>query len=721
MIEISRRALGIRQEDLARLVGISRPTLVAIEHGKVSPRLNTYERMMQFLSDEYQRKAPLTPAEIDAIVRKFLNLESTPPRGPGRPKGKTECNSPRERTAVHTSASTSSTIHASKASESEPSFGSQDDLTAPTSTPNDSNPTTSSEPESKGRGFLPTVGENPFRRAKTPAVIWESGLLNDISYAGSILRQIASLEPVPQKLLGEFKSDCAKQMWALEKWNENFREKKAYDFLAKKFNIRLRKRGKDEGVQARHDHILKTVSPAISWLRKNSTHSKGAYDTRTFGFRRQMIEEVLARPDVSSALADPETGELPTVAMVERVFREAGHRVDPRSEPDNFVQETIGWRPRFAGDVILADWTGLPINIQGTAFEVLNKKTKAKERHFKKFGMHLAVDAATNFTWGDQTFGDNEFATWPRFLEWMLFDALGYAPNFLVMDRVSGVIKSLLNSDPEDKHPNVMAEVLAWVAAGVQFHVHTPERANAKGHVEVAAKLMKHRELNQLTVRRCLEKHMQGTLTKPRDLVAHSEVLRLVRAMSENANKRVISRDGTRLGRRDEIWENAEDVALREERAFTENARHEWREIVSRAKLVWVAGKTAYLRLDGKKFIAEIGGFEEAGLRLKEDATAWIVPPLPGVSVDPDQYRVCLIEDRKGMPKMHALTARISAKDRFGFDTMRPFLGAGYQSKPATNADQTKRSIDFAASTYAKSVTARQATTDEEVVEVRAV
>src|SRR6185295_6224726 len=129
-------------------------------------------------------------------------------------------------------------------------------------------------------------------------------------------------------------------------------------------------------------------------------------------------------------------------------------------------------------------------------------KTGNRERKYKKFGMHLAVDAATNFTWIDQTYGDNELATWPAFLRWLLLDQLQYAPGHLLMDKVSGVITPLQSLSAEDPFPNVMPELLLWIAVGTALHVHTPERANAKGNVEVTAKLSKHRELNAATVRR---------------------------------------------------------------------------------------------------------------------------------------------------------------------------------------------------------------------------
>lgn len=714
-------ALDLTQSGVAREIGVSIQHVHNICAGHSKPSYEIANKLERILKQTWElRRGVTVPPEVAKIV--FEILYPPPPfdpfnqRGPGRPrketKGSIECNS-QQGLPVQASAFSSSTIHAYRESESEQSYGSEDNSCEPLSTPNGSKPTRSSEPESR---VFSHRGSKPSRAAENLSVTWESGLLNDPKYAISVLRQIAALDPVPQKLLAKFKADCAKQMWAL-RWKESCREQKAYRFLADKAGIQLRKRGQDVQVQARNAHILSTVGPAIAWLRKNSTHSKGAYDTRSFGFRRQQIGEVLNMPQVARALVDEETGETPSIAMVERILRDANWGVDSRNEPDDFVQRTIGWRPRFAGDVILADWTGLPIQVEGAVLEEVNRRTGAKEKRFKKFGMHVAVDAATNFTWCDQTYGDNEYATWPRFLEWLLFKGLGYRPNVLVMDKVSGVVTSLLNGSPDEPHTNVMAEVIAWIAAGATFHVHLPEHANAKGHVEVAAKLLKHRELNALTVRKCLEKHMRGNLVKPRDLVSHAEALRLMLQMQENANKRILHRDGHKLGPRFELWSNAEDAVLREERAFTDDAQHVWRDVVSKAKHVWVNGKTATLRVSGKKHYAELRGFEELGLGQVEDSAAWIVPPLPGVGVDLEEYRVCLVQKNKGgLPRFHPLTARISVKDRFAFDEMRPYLGAGYHALPSNNKERTKSTIDLAEQRWKKEVAGlREGTTGEEV------
>lgn len=479
--------------------------------------------------------------------------------------------------------------------------------------------------------------------------------------------------------------------------------------------IRLRRREKVRSVEVKRERILSAVGPALAWLRKQNTHAKGAYDVRTFGFRRQIVEEMLALPFFADAVRDPASGELPAVTYVERVLREAEWFVEARNEPEDYIQRTLGWRPRFAGDVILADWTGLPIKVKGAVLETVNKQSGKKERKYKKFGMHLAVDAATNHTWLDTTYGDNELAGWPSFLRWLLFEGLGYAPNFLVMDQVSGVVTSLRSADPDAKHITVMPEVLGWVAAGVRLIVHTPERPNAKGHVESAARLIKHRELQALTVRRCLQRHLQGDLGKPREFASHAEAARLIAMLPEAANKRILTRDGVKIGARSELWMAQEDQAHRAARAFAPEAATAWREVVSRAKAVWCEGRTLMLRHGGIRHVAELTGLDEAGLGKIERAVAWIVPPLPAAHLDPEEYRVCLIDtpEQGGLPRFYSLGAKVAKKDRFGFDEARPFLGEGYRALPDTAKDEVAKVRDLAAGTWERQVRAlREGTTD---------
>ncbi|MBE7462305.1 MAG: hypothetical protein HS116_02320 [Planctomycetes bacterium] len=469
-----------------------------------------------------------------------------------------------------------------------------------------------------------------------------------------------------------------------------------------------RPRDKDPDVQATRARILESVGPALAWLRKNGTQTKGAYDLHTFGFRRSTIEEMLELTWFVKAIVNSDTGVVPTVAYIERVLREAKWFVDAHNEPEDFVQKFLGWRPRFAGDVILVDWTGIPIQVEGHVFEIVNRRTGKKERRFKKFGAHIAVDAATNYTWCDLTYGDNEFATWPAFLRRLLFDDLGYAPNYLIMDKVSGVAASLLNTNPKNKHIAVMPEVIACVAAGTRLMLHTPERANAKGHVEVAARLIKHRELNGLSVRRVLEKQIKGTLGKPRVFDTHAEAVQLFNQIPERANKRVLSRDGLKIGPRHELWNAADEQATRARQALDPSAAVTWREIVARTKLVEVHGRAASLRMDGVRYTAELTRLDEAGLEKIESGWAWIVPPLPAAHLDPEEYRVCYVRvpEQGGLPQFHALGAKISKKDRYGYDEVRPFIGEERYALPNTPADKTKQAIDLAAETWERQIRA---------------
>ena len=565
-----------------------------------------------------------------------------------------------------------------------------------------SNECTSSQTESNPTGHPARFSPRAAAGGAGPAA---SQPVCDYSIPESCAAAWPAIQAAGRAPAAAFITDCLNQTWALTRFKASdpaHRRGQLTSFFKKLNNRAIRIKPKDPRAEAKRSRILSALGPAREWLRKNSTHSKGAYATKSFGFTRPMMQEMMTIPAFIEAITDKNTREIPSLDYIERTFREAGHKVDARNECEDFISKTIGTRPDYRGSVIMADWTGLPLKIKGTAIEWNDEKTGKRRKRFQKFGAHLAVDAATNYTWIDQTYGNNELATWPGFLRWLLLNQLQYAPDYLVMDQVSGVIASLLHMTDETGFTKIMPEVLLWIAAGTALHVHTPERANAKGNVEVAAKLIKHRELQAVSVRKCLEKHMAGNLVKPRDGVTHSEVHVMMKEMARRANERLITRDGATLGQRNELWQDAEDAAKRNDRALVTDASTIWKEIVSRSKCVQANGKTLTLRLNGVRYTAELDGFERAGCAAPKDALAVIVPCGLRQGDDTEQYRVCVVQqnERGGLPKFHALTARAVAKDRNGFDMNRPLFGEGYAAKPDTNADETKKRIDAIGNTW---------------------
>lgn len=715
MLKDARKLLDKTLEDIAAETGLSKPTIINVERGFGLAK--SAEAVRSALIKFYDRIKPLTPEERDVAFRALMRLSTQPEnhgpeggkRGRGRPAKKAgEGFSPVEEKTSPVPAQavallTEGAIHGS--SDNAVSAGNVQIGTGTTAAD-------LGTPNCDDRCGRTAIARQPRARSSQESYSVPMRFFS-VEDADRAWRLASTSEETAAFYLAVRQSFAA---------YHSLTDRSIRRIFAQRTGTKKRDRKCDPKTEEKKTRIIAAVAPALEWFRKNSTHAKGAYDTRSFGFRRSALEEILKLDRVNDAIVDPDTGEIPSRAYVEKVLAEKGFTVDARNEPDDFIQKTIGTRPRFAGDVILADFTGMPFCVEGHVLEVVNKKTGKKERKYKRFGMHLAVDAASNFTFANSiTWGDNEQATWPTFLEWLLFESLGYVPGFLVMDQVSGVITSLLKSEPDDRRITAMPEVLAFVAAGTCLHVHTPERANAKGGVESAAKLMKHRELNAMTVRKCLEHHMRGVMAKPRHLTAHSEVPRMIAEMTQNANKRLLNRDGLTLGPRHEIWSEPEEIARRNETALAPEARSTWREIVSKSKVVWCSGKTAYLKIDGVRYLAELGGLEEAaqhGLTKIQDAKAWIVPPLPSAKADPEEYRVCLIQqpDKGGLPRFHKLTARPSKKDKYGFDDMRPFFGLGYHAQGETRADEIKKNRDQIAKAWPAIVAGlREGTTGEPV------
>lgn len=478
-------------------------------------------------------------------------------------------------------------------------------------------------------------------------------------------------------------------------------------------HIKLREKAPDPMVTQRKDRIFNAVCGFVSWYAKNSTQSKGAYDLHSVGSRRETIARMLTQDRFIQMAADRATGAIPTVTQVETILRENKWMVDSRNDPEDFCAATFGTRPRYIGDEIMADWSGLPVKVDSAVMEVVNKRTGKKEKKYKKFGFHVAVDVASNFGWFDLTYGDNEHATWFDFLKRLFFRELQYAPGWLIMDKVSGVIPSLEHLNPDAPFADVNPVLIAIAGVGTRFNVHMPERANAKGNAEVAGKLFKHRSFHGVGVRKVMEQHLSGVLAKPRKVVCHSEVHAMFEEAKSNYNERYLCRDGIDLGARKTIWTTEQDVIIRRKDALVTNAEAIYEDIAARTKVVTCYGNKIDLRINGVRYYAELEGFEEAGIRKPKGDTALIIPNGLRASDDPDGYRVCLIqkpENGRGLPRFASLTAKVCPKDRLGYDILRPYRGEGYKAKPDTASDTVKRAKDKAENEWEKIVNGNRKT-----------
>lgn len=495
--------------------------------------------------------------------------------------------------------------------------------------------------------------------------------------------------------------------------------------------IRIRSSaGSDPDIAKRRKIIADVIGPAFTKHRKENTHSKGAYATRCLGSRRKTLEAVLDTPQIAGGLKaelgilaaqaeNPKLAEFPSLEYCLSILREIVGNVDARSEHLDHLQRTIGWRPRFCGEVICADYTGFPVWVDG-AHDELPEGVSGNKRGFQKHGLHTAVDVGSAYTWLRPTFRDNEFAEWPEFLRWLYFEQLDWAPPFIVVDQVSGVWKNFHSPRVgDDGFPALHPNVLAIPAIGSQPYVHQPERATGNAHIETANRIVKD-EATYLSVKSALTKELSGHgLTKARKFNSQLEYTRFIGELRERAAKRFLARGGDT---RENLLACPEDIAKRQRFLRAPDAGERYLDVVSRTKLARVVGRDLVSRTGGIKAWASV---DTESLALAQDfahreihAQEWLAYCFPAglqKADDPEALRVLLIEPRKGQPCYHMLTAHAAKKDRLGFDTRKPHFGE-FIAQSDRRQDLLSKMRDEMDREHRARVTAlKQGTTDEPI------
>lgn len=470
-----------------------------------------------------------------------------------------------------------------------------------------------------------------------------------------------------------------------------------------------RKRKIDPTVTAWKEKIRLHVCDGIEWIRQHSPQQKGAEGPRAFGFNRSAIQSALAREDVVRLIANPATGQVPSLHYIESLFREVGWYLNNKEDVTTFVQRTMGCNPRFAGDIIQIDGTGIPISVLGAG----------KERKWKVL---QGCDVWSGKVWMHYGFETCEQPLWRPMLKQLLLDDLQYGNFKLQADQVSGVFTQLAYLNQTDRDgkirglDTIMPEVLLALAMNVQPFLHTPEHAQAKGAVEVANKLLKHRELHCECVKDVLEAHARGELKRPRKAINHAEACNLMMRARANINKRTLSRNGGVLGVRSEVWMDPQDVAERAKRSLVANAKQIWQALVAKAKLITINGHKAAVRENGFDSYAELSGIDQCDRR-PTDAVGIIFPQGLLAGDDPEQFRVLMIQQPQhaaGLCRFYQLTAKVAKLNRGRFIETRPNLGEGYQAIPDTGADELRRERIQRADNYAERVLARKTGTHDE-------
>lgn len=668
-LKIIRTVLGLSQTELAAGAGLSRQAIVNLESDRNMPSLQTAISILRIIRTKYEelttvkgRRVPLNGDALeDRYVRRFLarpwGLELLDDRDDDPDGNGTKRKGPTDGESDH--------LDNERCESAPPSGG----VAARKATPK--------APE----GFLRSRAENPTQ----PVIHSEADAISAVKDWHRRGCRHAEGRALAQAVKASLPSYASA--------SDPLRR------LRRRAGLegRLRKRSQNASVQERNAAVLAIIEPAYSWLRKNNTQSKGANDRHTFGWMNSTVTAILSNAEIQQRLQQ-DVGYVPEVGSVIRLLRDQGHRVDPREECHDYVQRMAGWRPRYAGQIIMADATGLAIHASRSVAAL-----SGKDRKYAKLWMHVGIDPASAYTWLGYDYADTETAGWGPFLQRLLLQDLQYAPEVLMVDKVSGIFASLGTLRPESGLDGVPPEVLLWLAVGVTPHITTPERPTAKAAIESTNRIIKHGPLNSICVRRLMAKQLAGEgLGKARHFESAEDLARVMDDLRPAINSRVINRAGDT---RENVWAGSQDATARSARALVAGSAGLWLEIVSRAKLTVISGSRIKARVSGQSYGADL----EQELPFKaSEALAVVVPCGLREGDDPEQYRVIAMEETAGEPRFHQLTARAAARDRFGFDASLPIYGEGYRALPDTLEQRVQRQRDAAASQHVAAITQRK-------------
>jgi hypothetical protein len=435
--------------------------------------------------------------------------------------------------------------------------------------------------------------------------------------------------------------------------------------------------GKDEDRAQRVDAACDRIAAWIFDSARSEPHSKGAYATRAWMFRRDHILGVLDAigDDIKDCLGQDE---LPSVATIERWLSERYGKADAALAAAEHYQETIGFRAQWAGQVVLLDATGLPVRVHGIN---QTKDKNGKKAHW----LHLAVDLASNHTWTHWNPGRSEYEGWSDALLSIL-RRLDFAPEWAIIDRIGGVFEALRYLRPGEA-TDLSAGVLAWFAAGVRPYIHASARPTAGAQVERGA-----RGFKQEAARRSLTKRVRESLAgrrnaKGREFANEAAFAEFVSTAEAALNNAKPLQRGNNQRTRAALWAHDESARRRDARRLATDWQARLPEILGAHKVVSVNSGELTFRQDGRRISARIG--TAVPLRAR-DSVALVMPSgLLAADHDPDTMRAIIVEPapQGGMPRYHAVTAQGRREDWFGQYIDQPIVGSHPVAKPQTVAD----------------------------------
>jgi DNA-binding XRE family transcriptional regulator len=425
-----------------------------------------------------------------------------------------------------------------------------------------------------------------------------------------------------------------------------------------------RARTADDGRQRRIDDACHALATWVFDSALNNPHSKGAYSARRWMYRRTDIAAALDATESQwrAALGLGDHDDAPAIGTWERWLRERYGKADAYLEATEHYQQCHGCPADYAGQWVYVDATGVPFKVRGIDWATSNKNNKTTQ------WLHALTDLASAHTLLHWNPGKSEHEGWSEaMLQFLL--KLGYAPQWVVADRISALFEPLANLQPGRQH-GLSYGVLAWLACGVRPRLHAAGRPTGGAIVERHVGLTKN-QIQKAAFGKYIKAAVAGKGRKRiRECDSQDEFFSLLEQAETQLNTAPLAVSRARPGltgteTRADLWQHAESARWRAERALRPDAmmllRHQ---ILPQVKVVRVAGNELYYRTEGRAITAAL----DAPLPINaRDAHALVIPGgALAADDDPDLMRVLVAEPTKGLPRFHLLTAHADRYTFFG-------------------------------------------------------
>lgn len=543
-----------------------------------------------------------------------------------------------------------------------------------------------------------TVAENSVRP-------WDRALLQDRRYAAQCWFNLTSNIPGVRALREDFWQDvrAAAPIWLKTSNRQAFVAAMNRTLP----NAGLRQRDRDDSLPQRRARLaaeaLKLCAPI-----ENTGHKKGAGYARSWMDLRASLRAIYDTPDFKALMLDVYGDELGWTSF-EKLFRNHFGQVSPVERAmDRYVQDTLGLRPEYAGQIVQLDGSELPVH-------VLQGWGRARKDGDLAHVFAALTDAASLRTWLHGEGTTSEVYLWSPLLV-KFFEAEGFAPELIIADE-GGRGFNALRHQHTDKPLELDPGVRLALAAGVKPYCHRPRNPKGKGAVEAGGIKAAKSTMKYLLAKRFVEALMRELKGQAGAAPANYRTLESEQAWREVAdawetqlNSRLVARVGDGRLTRQGVWDHETQAARRAERALAAGWEERYVEVISRGFVMQhYNGKLCRARTR-----AELRA--PLGCAVPEGAYAVLFPGglrVGDADAGEDLLRGVIVEGTRGQPQYHAVEALKVRATWLGFTFDQPKLGQHPVGKPETEHDRRRRAWNEAARGMKHFVAARQGTTDE--------